>query len=421
MVGAMTELYGLTWPGKRAAQLAAQSPARGQLALDRKASSLARSTQNLLIEGDNLEVLKLLLPTHRGQVKLIYIDPPYNTGQRCLWSDSHRESRRRRAPSEPDGDRHAGWLSLMWPRLALARQLLRPDGVMFVSIDDHEVHHLRLLLEEIYGAENFLSTIVWQKMFSSKNSARHFSLDHEYVLAIARDAERWRPRLLPRTAAMQARYRNPDRDPRGVWTSSDLCARNYYGAGTYSVTCPSGRVIAGPPVGTYWRIAREKLHQLDQDRRIWWGPSGNNMPRLKRFLSEVKAGAVPRTLWTHQEVGHTQEAKRELIQRVDFASSDDVFDTPKPCRLVERVVELGTEPDEGAWVLDCFAGSGTTGEAVMRKNLGDGGNRRFILVELGREIHRIARERLRSAARALGGSSAVPPVDLGWRVLRLRP
>ena len=413
------ECYGLTWPGKRAAERAARSPASGKLVWDRKASSVTHGTENLLIQGDSLEVLKLLGRTHQGKVKLVYIDPPYNTGQRFLWSDSHRTPRPPR--SVAGGDRHAGWLSLMWPRLALGRQLLSPDGVMFVSIDDHEVHHLRLLVEEVFGAENFLCTIVWQKMFSSKNSARHFSLDHEYVLAIARDAERWRPRLLPRTAAMQARYKNPDRDPRGAWASSDLCARNYYGAGTYSVTCPSGRVIAGPPVGTYWRVSREKFQELDRQGRIWWGPGGNNMPRLKRFLSEVKAGAVPRTLWTHAEVGHTQEAKRELIRRVRFQSSDDVFDTPKPCRLIERMLDLATEPDEGAWVLDFFAGSGTTGEAVMRKNLGDGGNRRFILVELDRDIAEIARERLGSAARALGGSVAEPPVDLGWRVLRLRP
>src|ERR1035437_2731361 len=236
---------------------------------------------------------------------------------------------------------------MMYPRLKLARNLLREDGVAFVSIADHEIHNLRLLMNEIFGEENFVAPVIWQKVYSPKNSARHFSEDHDYVVVYAKSADIWTPELLPRTEEMEARYNNPDNDPRGPWKPGDLSARNYYGEGTYPITCPSGRVIDGPPPGTYWRVSKNKLAEMDIGRRIWWGHDGSNVPAIKRFLSEVKDGRVPQTLWTYDEVGHTQEAKKELISLVDFPNSDLVFDTPKPTRLIRRILQIATKRTNG--------------------------------------------------------------------------
>ncbi|HET6387337.1 MAG TPA: site-specific DNA-methyltransferase [Armatimonadota bacterium] len=380
---------------------------------------------------------------------MIYIDPPYNTGNEFIYPDNFREGLqeyqrftgqvdgdgvRLTTNAETDGRYHSRWLSMMYPRLFLARNLLREDGVIFVSIDDHEVHNLRLLMNEIFGEENFVATIIWQKVFSPKNTARHFSEDHDYVLLYARDAAGWTPELLPRTEEMQERYSNPDDDPRGAWASSDLCARNYYGRGTYSVTCPSGRVIAGPPTGTYWRISPDKFREIDVDGRVYWGPSGDNMPRLKRFLAEVKAGLVPQTLWKYQDAGHTQEAKKSLLQFVTFSTSDSVFDTPKPPRLIERMLRIATTDQEHDIVLDFFAGSGTTAQAVLELNQEDGGNRKFILVQLpeptGKDdfptIADITKERVRRVIQKLEKGSDgklaledAPAPDLGFRVFKL--
>ena len=209
---------------------------------------------------------------------------------------------------------------MLYPRLRLARNLLSEDGAIFVSIADHEVHNLRAILNEIFGTDNFVATIIWQKVYSPKNSARHFSEDHDYILIYARNADLWRPTLLPRTAEMEARYTNPDNDRRGVWKAGDLSARNFYGEGTYAITCPSGRIIDGPPPGTYWRYSKPRFDELNCDGRIWWGTDGNNVPAIKRFLSEVKDGRVPQTLWTYDEVGHTQEAKKELLSLVNFST-----------------------------------------------------------------------------------------------------
>ncbi len=286
------------------------------------------------------------------------------------------------ANAETSGRYHSNWLSMMYPRLALARNLLRPDGVIFMTIDDHEVHNLRLLMDEVFGPENFVAGCIWQKIFSPKNSARQFSEDHDYVLVYARNAAEWEPNLLPRTEEMEARYQNPDGDRRGPWTSADLSARNYYSKGTYPIETPSRRVIPGPPSGTYWRYSEEKFKEMVEDDRIWFGSDGSGVPRIKRFLSEVKEGRVPQTLWKWEEVGHTQEAKKELLERVTFGSSDSVFDTPKPTRLVERMLRLATSPEGEDLVLDFFAGSGATGEAVWKLNAEDGGSRRFVLVQL---------------------------------------
>ncbi|WP_367025924.1 site-specific DNA-methyltransferase [Methylococcus sp. ANG] len=356
---------------------------------------------NLIVQGDNLHALKALLPRYAGQVKCIYIDPPYNTGNEgWMYNDNVNSPEIRKWLGEVVGkegetlDRHDRWLSMMYPRLVLLKQFLREDGAIFVSIDDNEVATLRLLMDEIFGAKNFVATVLWQKVYSPKNSARHLSEDHDYIVIYAAKADAWKPNLLPRTEEQNAAYKNPDKDTRGVWKTSDLSARNYYSAGTYSITCPSGRVIEAPPKGMYWRVSKEKFEELDRDNRIWWGKDGNAIPQIKRFLHEVKDGRVPQTMWFYQEVGHTQEGKKELLELVDFDTSDDVFVTPKPTRLIQRILQIATDKD--SIVLDSFAGSGTTGHAVLKQNVEDGGNRRFILVEMDEGIaQNVTAERMR--------------------------
>ena len=326
---------------------------------------------NLVVQGDNLHALKALLPRYAGQVKCIYIDPPYNTGNEgWAYNDNVNSPEIRKWLGEVVGkegetlDRHDRWLCKMNPRLVLLKQFLREDGAIFVSIDDNEVAALRMVMDEVFGPANFIATVLWQKIFSPKNSARHLSEDHDYVVLYAAKANRWVPNLVPRSEEAVGRYSNQDNDPRGPWTSGDMQARNYYSEGTYSITCPSGRVIPGPGKGMYWRVSKEKFDELNQDQRIWWGEDGNNMPRLKRFLEEVKQGVVPQTMWFHKDVGHTQEAKKELLELVPFESSNDVFITPKPSRLVQRVLQLASDKD--SLILDSFAGSGTTAHAVLQ-------------------------------------------------------
>ncbi|MEO7859085.1 MAG: site-specific DNA-methyltransferase [Nitrospirales bacterium] len=254
--------------------------------------------------------------------------------------------------------------------------------MIFISIDDGEVRNLRALCDEVFGEENFIASVIWQKVYSPKNSARHFSEDHDYIITYARHAEVWRPEFLPRTEEQDSHYTNQDNDSRGLWMSDNLSARNYYGEGTYAITGHSGRVIEGPPPGTYWRVSKQKFLELDRDKRIWWGADGNGIPRLKRFLSEVKQGRVPQTLWPYSEVGHTQDAKKQLMEHVAFEQTDNVLDTVKPTGLIRRMLQIATRPNEADVVLDFFAGSGSTGHAVLEQNLDSGGNRRFILVQL---------------------------------------
>ncbi|WP_434131539.1 site-specific DNA-methyltransferase [Methylocaldum sp. GT1BB] len=364
----------------------------------------ARESGNLIVQGDNLHALKALLPRYAGQVKCIYIDPPYNTGNESwVYNDNVNSPEIRRWLGEVVGkegetlDRHDRWLCMMYPRLVLLKQFLREDGAIFVSIDDNEVATLRLLMDEIFGAKNFVATVLWQKVYSPKNSARHLSEDHDYVVIYASKADAWKPNLLPRTDEQNAAYRNPDDDPRGVWKTSDLSARNYYSAGTYPITCPSGRVIDSPPKGMYWRVSKERFVELERDNRIWWGKDGNAIPQIKRFLHEVKDGRVPQTMWFYKDVGHTQEAKQELLELIHFQTSDDVFITPKPTRLIQRILQIATDKD--SLILDSFAGSGTTGHAVLKQNAEDGGNRRFILVEMDKGIARnVTAERIKRIA-----------------------
>jgi len=438
------EKYGLNWHGKRRARQLALTPSTGTLRPCPNESVDWDTTRNLMIEGDNLEVLKLLQKSYAGKVKLIYIDPPYNTGKDFVYPDSFQDNiknyleltgqveggQKIGSNTDASGRFHTDWLNMIYPRLKLAHSLLRDDGVIFVSIADHEIHDLRAAMNEVFGEENFVAAVIWQKVFSPKNSARHFSEDHDYVVVYARNAETWTPRLLPRTEEMEARYANPDHDARGPWTSGDLSARNFYGEGTYPLTCPSGRVIDGPPPGTYWRVSKPKFNEMDRDNRIWWGADGGNMPRMKRFLSEVKSGRVPQTLWTYEEVGHTQEAKKELMAAVAFPNSDVVFDTPKPTRLMRRILQLATTPDSEDLVVDFFAGTGTTMDAMFAQNVEDGGKRRCILVQLpeplpGAEaagwttIADITRARIRGAGQRLKGADSMFAGDVGFRAFRL--
>jgi adenine-specific DNA-methyltransferase len=445
------ERYGMNWPGKADCFKTIQSPSLGTLLPCPDESVNFEKTENLMIEGDNLEVLKLLQKSHLGTVKMIYIDPPYNTGNDFIYPDNFSESlqtyleytgqadaegKKFGTNTEADGRFHSKWLNMMYPRLYLARNLLREDGTIFVSCDDNEVQNLRAVMNEVFGEENFVASVIWQKVFSPKNSAKHFSADHDYVVVYARRADIWRPELLPRTEEMEARYDNPDSDPRGAWTSGDLSARNYYSEGTYPVTCPSGRIVEGPPPGTYWRVSKEKFLDMNRDGRIWWGKDGNGTPRLKRFLSEVKQGRVPQTLWPYSEVGHTQDAKKELLEYVTFEHTDNVLDTVKPVALIQRMLQLATRAKDGDIVLDFFGGSGSTGHALIAQNADDGGNRRFVLVQLPeplpnpekslKTIADICKERLRRVIQKLnavdtskldleGGQKP----DRGFRVFKL--
>ncbi len=436
------ERYQLNWPGKREALLLANAPIAKTLRPDREESVDFDTTRNLFIEGDNLEALKLLQETYLNQVKMIYIDPPYNTGRDFIYDDDYAEDaesylarsnqetatgEKLVANTEANGRIHSDWLSMLYPRLKLARNLLREDGVIFISIDDNEVDNLRKICTEIFGDENFVAQIIWQKVYSPKNSADWFSEDHDYVLVYARDKSTWRPNRLPRTAEMEARYKNPDNDPRGPWKPVDMSARNRYDAGIYPVTSPSGRKIAGPPTGRYWGIDKRKFEELNKDNRIWWGADGNNAPAIKRFLSEVADGRTPQTLWFYDEVGHTQDAKKTLLKFVPFKYTENVLNSVKPVELLQRILQLSAPADEECVVLDFFSGSASTAHAVLKQNAEDGGRRRFIGVQLAealpqpepglRTIFDMGLTRVRNVAKELGGST--PEQDRGFRVLRI--
>jgi adenine-specific DNA-methyltransferase len=378
------------------------------------------SNANRIIHGDNLEALKSLLPEFEGKVKCIYIDPPYNTGNEgWVYNDNVNDPRIKKwlgqvvGKEGEDMSRHDKWLCMMYPRLKLLHRLLAEGGAIFVSIDDNEVATLRLLMDEIFGRANFVTTVIWQKVYSPKNSARHFSEDHDFVLIYAKKAEQWTPNPMTRSEKQNDRYTNRDKDQRGAWKPGDISARNSYSKGTYAIRCPGGRLIEGPPTGMYWRYSEEKLQELDQDKRIWWGPDGNGVPALKRFLSEVKQGVVPQTLWPYSEVGHTQDAKKELLSIIEFENSEDVFITPKPSSLIERVLHLASDKD--AIILDSFAGSGTTAHAVLKLNAQDGGNRRFILIEVMDYAESLTAERVRRVMSGYGeGAKAVAGLGGGF-------
>jgi adenine-specific DNA-methyltransferase len=356
----------LTWIGKDKRpklepRILLEDPARSYHA--RQRVSEQDLFDNRLIFGDNLLALKALEAEFTGKVKCVFIDPPYNTGSAFTHYD--------------DGLEHSIWLGLMRDRLEIVRRLMSDDGSLWITIDDNEAHYLKVLCDEVFGRQNFLTSVVWQKIYTTKNTAKHFSGMHDYLLVYAKAEGTWRRNDFPRTAKQDDAYKNPDRDPRGPWKATPIHARNYYSKGQYSLTSPSGRLIDGPPKGTYWRMSKERFDQLDADGQVWWGEDGGNVPAQKRFLSHVEGGVVPSTWWTHELAGHNAEAKNEL--RAVAGEADELFITPKPERLVQRALQVASSP--GDLVLDSFAGSGTTG-AVAHKM-----GRRWIMVELGEHCH----------------------------------
>lgn len=438
------ERYQLNWPGKREALLTANAPIAKTLRPRRDESVEFDTTKNLFIEGDNLDALKLLQEAYLGKVKLIYIDPPYNTGRDFIYDDDFsddvesylRQSNqtdaaggRLVANTEANGRFHSDWLSMLYARLRLARNLLKEDGVIFISIDDNEADNLRKLCNEVFGEGNFVAQIIWQKVYSPKNTADWFSEDHDYLLVYAREKSLWRPQKLARTEEMEARYKNPDNDPRGPWKAENMSARNRYDAGIYPVTCPSGRNIPGPPKGRYWVIDEEKFKALDADNRIWWGLDGDNAPAVKKFLSEVAGGRTPQTLWFYEEVGHTQDAKKTLLKYVQFQHTENVLNSVKPVELLQRILQLAGRPNDGDVVLDFFSGSATTAHAVLKQNAKDGGNRRFVGVQIDEplptpepemaSILQMGLRRIRNVAVELRAQPEGDKIDLGFRVLKI--
>lgn len=431
------EKYGLNWHGKRRARQLALTPSTGTLRPCPEDSVDWDTTQNLMIEGDNLEVLKLLQKSYAGKVKLIYIDPPYNTGRDFVYPDNFRDNITNylkltgqaeggtaiSTNTEASGRFHTDWLNMMYPRLRLAKNLLRPDGAILVSIGDNEVHHLRSMLDELLGEENFVATVIWEKADSPRNTARQFSEDHDFILVYSARPE-WAPAKLPRTEEANSIYSNPDNDPIGDWIPGDPFANKPYSKGRYAVVGPTGRQFEPPP-GRYWRVSEEKLRDLDADGRIWWGPTKDARPSIKRYLAEV-ADLTPRTLWRKEDVGSNRTSKNEL--RSLFPESES-FDTPKPIGLVRRMLQLGTNMNSEELVLDFFAGSGTTAHSVIAANVEDGGNRRFILVQLPEPIENadtqastiaeLTAERIRRATSKIKEDNPLFSGDLGFRVLKL--
>lgn len=322
---------------------------------------------NMLIHGDNLLALKALESKFAGQVKCIYIDPPYNTG----YAFSHYD----------DNLEHSIWLSLMKPRLEIMRNLLDKQGSLWISIDDDEQAYLKVLCDEVFGRSNFVANIIWEKKFSPQNDAKWLSDSHDFIMVYAKDKENWKPNLLPRTADMDERYSNPDNDPRGPWTSSDLTARTYSANCDYPITTPSGRVVS-PSASRSWTVDRATFEQLVTDNRVWFGVNGSNVPRKKTFLSEVQSGVVPMTIWKCSEVGHNQEAKKEVKALIPI----NPFATPKPERLIEKILKIAS--NKGELVLDSFLGSGTT--AAVAQKMG----RHWIGIEMGDHAYTHCKVRL---------------------------
>lgn len=366
-----------------------------------------RATDNLLIRGDALNALTSLarLPEfaheYAGQVKLVYLDPPFNTQQSFLQYDDALE--------------HSVWLTMIRDRLLQIVDLLAPDGSLWLHLDDAEAHRARCVLDEVFGPQNFVATVLWQKVYSPKSSAKHLSVDHDYILVYAKDSSIWRANPLLRTESMDLRYINPDNDPRGPWKPGDASARNFYSLGRYPITCPSGRTLENPPKGRYWVVSEEKLKKLDADNRIWWGKDGNNAPAIKRFLTEVSAGRVPQTWWPYQEVGHSQAGKKEI--KALFPDLEP-FATPKPEALMARILTIASNP--GDLVLDCFVGSGTT--AAVAHKMG----RRWIAAEReSATIEAFALPRLRAVVEG-NDPGGVTHVNIwkgggGFRILDVAP
>ena len=342
-------------------------------------------SENILIHGDNLLALKALEQDYAGKVKCIYIDPPYNTGSAFEHYDDNLE--------------HSTWLSLMKPRLDILKNLLSKDGSIWISIDDDEQAYLKILCDEVFGRRNFVASVIWEKRYAPTNDSKWLSDSHDFIMVYAKDKQSWRPNLLPRTEKQNAIYKNPDNDPRGVWASDNLSVKTYSERTDYPITTPSGRIV-NPPSGGCWRVSREKFDEMVKDNRIWFGEKGDIVPRIKRFITEVKQGITPQTVWKYEDVGHNQDARREVVQ----FNSESVFATPKPERLIERVLTLGSNP--GDIVLDSFLGSGTT--AAVAQKMG----RKWIGIELGDHAYTHCFPRLKAV---VDGEQGGISKAVGWQ------
>ena len=387
------ERYAFTWPGKadaiRQSQMSSTATLRPRIEKSRSRDGEDGSfdSDNIYIEGDNLEVLKLLQRGYHGKVKMIYIDPPYNTGHDFVYKDNfgnsvdnYKEQAGLAGQSNADtsGRYHSDWCSMMYPRLRLARELLTDDGVIFISIDDNEDRNLRILCDEVFGEANFVSQLIWERAYSPKNDAKYVSNSHDYVLVYAKSIERFVIGRLPRTDEANARYKNPDNDPRGVWKPSDLSVKTYSPDSDYPITTPSGRVVE-PPAGRCWSLSRNAFRERLQDNRIWFGPNGDSVPCIKRFLTELKYdGMAPTSIMFYKEVGHSQEGAKELVSLFD---GKGYFDGPKPTKLLQRLITLANL-STGDIVLDFFSGSASTAHAMFLQELGKDDRYQFILVQL---------------------------------------
>ncbi len=427
------EAYGFTWAGKKAAVLEANKPVRMTLRPCLEKSVQWDSTENLYIEGDNLEVLKLLQESYLESVKVIYIDPPYNTGNDFIYKDDFSKSEEAYSSqqlfknTDSNGRFHSDWCSMMYSRLLLARNLLAQDGVIFISIDDHEQENLKKICSEIFGEANFLAQVVWERAYAPVNLKKHFSESHDYILCYAKCLPDAVCNGLPRSSEANKRYSNPDQDPRGVWKAGDLSVGPRVESKVYEITTPGGRKVL-PPNGYCWRLDQRTFQEYVKDNRIWFGPEGNNVPSIKRFLSEVKQGMTPMTIWKYGEVGHSQDATKRLKE---LFNNKAYFDYPKPVELIKRCIQLYADKD--SLILDFFSGSGTTAQAVMELNAEDGGKRKFILVQLPEKcreksiaymdgyenICQIGEERIRRAAALTAERYPASGFDSGYRVFHL--
>lgn len=439
------EAYEFNWVGKQAARAEVLEPIKKTLRPVKEDSVDWDNTQNLYIEGDNLKVLKLLQKSYLGKVKMIYIDPPYNTGNDFVYHDDFAMSADEYAEAsgsvdelgnkyiknmDSNGRFHSDWCSMMYSRLMVARSLLSEDGVIFISIDEHEEENLKKISNEIFGCSNFVGTIIWERAFAPKNDAKYLSDSHDYVLVFAKTIDKFQIGLLPRSEEANARYKNPDNDPRGPWTADNMTVKTYSANYDYEIVTPNGSVMS-PPNGRCWFTSKERMDKLIQENRVWFGETGGNMPRLKRFLCDVQQGMTATTIWKYTEVGHNQEGRQELKKLFD---NKGYFDGPKPLRLISRILTIANL-SANSIILDFFSGSGTTAHAVMQLNAEDGGNRQYIMVQLPEEtpedsearkagyntIPDIAKERIRRAGKKIKEESPLTTADLdtGFRVFRL--
>jgi len=450
------ERYQFTWPDKRAAIRLANAPTNKTLRPCREESVDFDNTENLYIEGDNLEVLKLLRENYLGKVKMIYIDPPYNTGNDFVYNDDFaqgkaefeaqsglfdEEGRRMVDPmvqnTESNGRFHTDWLNMIYPRLKVAKDLLSDDGVIFISIDDNEQDNLKKVCNEIFGGNNFIAQLIWERAYSPKNDARYISNSHDYVLMIAKNIENFIIGRLDRTEEANARYSNPDNDPRGVWKPSDMSVKTYNATCDYPITAPSGRIIE-PPAGRCWSLSQSAFCERLQDNRIWFGPNGDSVPSIKRFLSELKyEGMAPTSILFYKDVGHSQEGSKEVVALFE---DKGVFDGPKPIRLIERLITLANLKEDSI-VLDFFSGSATTAHALMKYNTDKNIKAKYILVQIPEVVSdkkkkigynticEIGKERIRRAGKKILEeqkakqidlfSGDQKPLDIGFRVLKL--